>query len=176
MPTSDRQGKFIAKALIEEARPQGQVWDIGPGSGTYADLMMNTNPGLEPEWIAVEVWGPYIAQYGLWGKYDTVLRQDIREVDLSQAQPDSLIIFGDVLEHMPEDDARELILEAKKHFRWILVSIPIVHAPQGEVNGNPYEAHLKHWSFDEMHAAMGYCMAFKGHTIGIYWWDSEEDV
>lgn len=176
MPTSDKQGKFLAFALINAARPTGNVWDIGPGEGTYADLMLGTNTSEEAFWVAVEIWPDYIEQYDLWRKYDAVLNKDARELKMSEVPDDSLIIFGDVLEHMPEDDARRLILKAKQAFRYILVSIPIVHAPQGEVNGNPYEAHVKHWGFDEMHAAMGYCMAFKGHTIGLYWWDSEEDV
>lgn len=174
MPTSDSQGKFIAKVLIKEADPF-LVWDVGPGDGTYSDLVREDTAC---HWTAVEVWEPYVTQYDLHRKYNSVVVQDIRSVDFSFSRIDSnsLIIFGDVLEHMPEDDARKLILKAKQHFRWILVSIPVVHAPQGAVNGNPYEEHVKHWGFDEMHAAMGYCMAFKGHTIGLYWWDAEEDV
>lgn len=175
VPTSDRAGKFIAKALIKEAQPL-HIWDIGAGDGTYFHLMWDSLD--DPYWVAVEVWQPYIEEFKLKSEYDMVLNTDIRDypfVGVSDSQFD-LIIFGDVLEHMPEDDARRLILKAKEHFRYILVSIPIIHAPQGEVNGNPYEVHVKHWSFDEMHQAMGNCMAFKGHTIGLYWWDSREDV
>lgn len=180
MPTSDGQGKFIAKALITQSNPT-IIWDIGPGEGTYRHLVEgDLNWDNWFHWVAMEIWPPYVEEYKLNECYDLVLNEDIRtysfEGKVDPGNNQSLIIFGDVLEHMPEDDARRVILEAKKYFRWILVSIPIVHAPQGEVNGNPYEAHLKHWGFDEMHAAMGYCMAFKGHTIGLYWWDSEEDV
>lgn len=179
MPTSDKQGKFIAKALINEANPYN-VWDIGAGDGTYRDLIpMDTEDDMRRRWTAVEIWQPYIDEYQLASKYDFVLNTDIRGYPFEQRgmkTPFDLIIFGDVLEHMPENDARALILRAKKSFRWILVSIPIVHAPQGAINGNPYEEHVKHWSFDEMHAAMGYCMAFKGHTIGLYWWNKWEDV
>lgn len=184
MPTSDKQGKFLAKALINQANPS-TIWDIGPGEGTYYYLLEDHGPDNEwfsgnfYNWVAVEIWPQYIHDYNLREMYDTVYDEDVRNVGFPEERNyinEDLIIFGDVLEHMPEDDARELILRAKKSFRYILVSIPIVHAPQGEVNGNPYEAHVKHWTFDEMHAAMGYCMAFKGHTIGLYWWDSEEDV
>lgn len=182
MPTSDKQGKFIARALIKEANPRG-IWDVGPGEGTYYHLIEDYGgdffAGNFHHWTAVEVWQPYIDQYNLREMYDCVYNEDVREVGFpywSSPPKDNLIIFGDVLEHMPEDDARYLIIRAKKSFRYILVSIPIVHAPQGAVNGNPYEAHVKHWTFEEMHAAMGHCMAFKGHTIGLFWWDSEEDV
>lgn len=180
MPTSDKQGKFIAKALINEACPS-VIWDVGPGQGTWRDLIEPRDSSYSNihYWVGVEIWSPYVEEYDLDNKYDLVYIEDIREKPFEGEVFDHenpLIIFGDVLEHMPEDDARKLILRAKKHFRYILVSIPIIHAPQGEVNGNPYEAHLKHWTFDEMHEAMGRCMAFKGHTIGLYWWDSEEDV
>jgi hypothetical protein len=175
VPTSDKQGKLISRLLIEHHNPRDIV-DVGPGEGTYWDLMNYST--LDTFWSAVEIWEPYVQEFNLGSKYDVIVIDDIRNVQFKPYTEgsDNLIIFGDVLEHMPEDDARQLILKAKQHFRWILVSIPIVHAPQGEVNGNPYEAHVKHWDFDEMHAAMGHCMAFKGHTIGLYWWDSEEDV
>ena len=174
MPTSDKEGKHISRLLIEDADPS-VVWDIGPGEGTYYDLMKYST--LDAYWVGVEIWEPYVEKYSLDRKYDLVLRKDVREVNFpTQPSEYKLIIFGDVLEHMPEDDARKLIVRAKQHFRWILVSLPIVHAPQGEVNGNPYEAHLKHWTFDEMHEAMGKCMAFKGHTLGLYWWDREEHI
>ena len=181
MSTSDQQGKFIAKALINEACPS-VIWDVGPGEGTYRDLIEGNGPwenGNVHYWVGVEIWPPYVDEYNLDDKYDLIYLEDIRDKPFAGEVFDyenPLIIFGDVLEHMPEDDARQLILRAKEHFRWILVSIPIVHAPQGEVNGNPYEAHLKHWTFDEMHEVMGKCMAFKGHTIGLFWWDSREDI
>jgi hypothetical protein len=184
MPTSDRQGKFVAKALINQANPTN-IWDIGPGEGTYYHLIEDDGPNNEwysgnfHHWTAVEIWQPYVDKYDLRSMYDNLVVADVRDVDFSEVGTflkEDLIIFGDVLEHMPEDDARRVILRAKKSFRWILVSLPIVHAPQGEVNGNPYEAHLKHWTFDEMHEVMGKCMAFKGSTLGVFWWDSEEDV
>jgi hypothetical protein len=180
MPTSDKQGKFIAKALIKEANPTG-IWDIGPGEGAYYQLIEDYGgdyfTGNFHKWTGVEIWQPYVDQFHLEEMYDEIFIEDVKDITFAdEDHSDDLIIFGDVLEHMPEDDARALILRAKRSFRYILVSIPIVHAPQGEVNGNPYEAHVKHWDFDEMHEAMGKCMAFKGHTIGLFWWDSEEDI
>lgn len=174
MPTSDKEGKLISRLLIEDADP-AVIWDVGPGEGTYYDLMKWST--IDAFWVGVEIWEPYIKQYDLRSKYVEVINDDVRNVRFADdAWADKLIIFGDVLEHMPEDDARQLILRAKKHFRWILVSLPIVHAPQGEVNGNPYEAHLKHWTFEEMHEVMGKCMAFKGSTLGVFWWDSQENI
>lgn len=183
MPTSDRQGKFITKAIVDAWDPQ-EVWDIGPGEGAYHTLLEDDhlNPwpnGNRRYWIGVEVWEPYIEKYGLRERYDHIINKNVMDIEFESPNRGYLInmaIFGDVLEHLPEDDARHIILKAKEYFRYIVVSIPIVHAPQGEVDGNPYEAHLKHWTFEEMHNIMGKCMAFQGHTIGLYFWDSEEDV
>jgi hypothetical protein len=175
MPTSDKQGKLISRLLIEHHDPH-EIWDIGAGEGTYADLMKYTALSENSYWVGVEIWEPYIRHFNLESKYHEVMNLDIRNIVSFPGLRPNLIIFGDVLEHMPEDDARQVILRAKQHFRWILVSLPIVHSPQGEVNGNPYEAHLKHWTFDEMHEIMGRCMAFKGSTLGVFWWDAEEDI
>lgn len=181
MPTSDKEGKLISELLIEHHCPE-EIVDVGCGDGTYRDLMKWTNVDSYSYWVAVEVWEPYIEQFRLEDKYDLVINKDVRNITFvpyTMSMADNkrrLIIFGDVLEHMPEDDARQLIVKAKENFRWILVSLPIIHAPQGEVNGNPYEAHIKHWTFDEMHEVMGKCMAFKGSTLGVFWWDREEHI
>src|SRR5688572_6814074 len=85
MPTSDRQGKFISKALINAANPS-TIWDIGPGEGTYYDLLEGNQPSNEwfsgnfYQWVAVEVWPPYIHEYNLRDKYDIVYDEDVRDV------------------------------------------------------------------------------------------------
>lgn len=172
MPYSDQEGKDYSRMKMKQANPFW-IWDIGPGAGTYADLMYpEWSPDLH-HWTAVEVWEPYVHRFGLTSKYNRVIVDDVMNVEFDDNTTDGLVILGDVLEHLLEDEARELIVRCKEKFRWMLVSLPIIHAPQGTVFGNPYEAHLKHWTFDEMHAAMGNCEALKGHTLGVYWWDRE---
>src|SRR5688500_20300928 len=79
VPTSDRQGKCIAKLLIEDASPLG-VWDVGPGEGTYALLCADYIASAETFWFAVEIWKPYISQYDLKLKYDKVIQDDIPQL------------------------------------------------------------------------------------------------
>lgn len=172
MPYSDQEGKDYSRMKIRDANPVW-VWDIGPGAGTYSDLMFDMH-GSYRRWTAVEIWEPYVDRFNLHDKYDEVIIGNVMDIELpDHTTEDGLVILGDVLEHLMEDEARELIVRCKERFRHMLVSLPIIHAPQGTVFGNPYEAHLKHWTFDEMHAAMGHCEALKGHTLGVYWWDKE---
>ena len=99
---------------------------------------------------------------------------DVREA------PDHLfyrdcVIFGDVLEHVERDDAVALLLRAEAARAWnILVSVTMVDSPQGEVDGNPHEAHLHQWDADDMDAVLaglgGKVETFRGGTLGCWWW------
>lgn len=171
MPTSIAEGKDWSLAQYLSHRP-GTVTDIGPGEGTYALLFRPEHHGVW--WTAVEIWEPYVDRYGLAELYD-----ELHVVDARKA-PDhlywrELVIAGDVLEHMPREDAVKLLHRiAQAGARNLLVSLPIIHAPQGEVDGNPHEAHVHHWAYDDMHttlAAMGGSLdAFRGGTLGVWWW------
>lgn len=177
MPFSDAEGKDWSAERILRARPD-EVWDIGPGQGTYSMLLRDQLPGAR--WVGVEIWEPYVETYDLRSKYDVVVVNDVKNALLPYS-PNGLVIFGDVLEHIPDFEdgspwgVARLLGYAKSRFRYILVSLPIVHSPQGEVFGNPYETHHRDWSFDEMHELMDGCEALCGNTLGVYWWDREKD-
>lgn len=151
MPFSSRNGKDFTVEVVEALyRQNGErlaILDLGAGSGTYPRLFAQS--ALERarcEWWGVEVWEPYVDRFGLRALYDTLLVADIRDhagalAPLSQRRFD-LAIVGDVLEHIE-------VAEATALFRWLagfcaqlLLSIPIKHYPQGEVDGNPYERHV----------------------------------
>ena len=156
MPTSDSWGKEEFKQLVlrvSQERPIKRILDVGAGCGTYSDLL---NPALPIEQFdAVEAWAPYIGQYNLHHKYDIVVPTDVRLLSPVNLNNYDLIIFGDVLEHMPKMDALKLIYSL--HFPTaIAICIPVLHLEQGEVNGNPYEVHKmeNHWTFDEMDATL----------------------
>lgn len=109
-----------------------RILDVGPGVGTYADLL--TGEGYRID--AVEIFPPYIEKYGLLEKYDNVFIGDIRKFDIKDYD---FIILGDVLEHIPKEDAIKLyekIISTKE----CLVAVPF-EMEQGEHEGNIYETH-----------------------------------
>ena len=177
MPTSDAEGKDWSLDWFRYHLPN-TVCDVGPGEGTYAKLFRPVHEGVW--WTGIEIHKPYIRKYGLkntakrTGMYDEVHNLDAREA------PDHLyyrdaVLLGDVLEHMPREDAVALLERIVAAGAWnILVSVPIVDSPQGEVDGNPHEAHLHQWDADDMDAVMaslgGKVETFRGGTLGCWWW------
>ena len=176
MPTSDAEGKDWSLEKFRYHLPN-TVCDVGPGEGTYAKLFRPVHEGVW--WTGIEVHRPYIKKYRLNSTktrrmYDELHVEDVRESESHLFHRD-LVIFGDVLEHVERDDAVALLQRAEAAGAWnILVSVPIVDSPQGEVDGNPHEAHLHQWDADDMDAVMaslgGKVETFRGGTLGCWWW------
>jgi hypothetical protein len=165
MPTSNPEGKHWAYERI--ARTVAPIIvDVGPGEGTYSDLAHETRP--DALWIGVEIFEPYVEKYGLRGKYDEIAIADAREYAFPQRP--FVLLAGDVIEHMPYDDAVELLNRAKSAADEIMVSVPIVEFCQGEMGGNAHEAHLYHWGFEEMAAQLPGCETWRGEVVGRFWW------
>lgn len=159
MPYSLKGGKAQTAAWFHEnAAAIQRVLDIGPGSGTYARLIKQQHGlALDAHWCGVEIWKPYIEKYQLTDLYDTIINQDVRDLDWSQMGHFDVTIAGDVLEHMTKAEAETLVRCVLRHSRTLIVSIPICHMPQDDhAYENPYEAHVKDdWSHDEVMATWG---------------------
>jgi hypothetical protein len=174
MPFSDTQGKDVALDWYRQIEP-ATVVDIGAGCGTYAQLMRppgQTWPHDSAFWIAYEAWEPYVAEYGLEALYDEVRVGDVRECAHYAAFSADLLIAGDVLEHMPRADARQLIADFKLAAANLIVSIPVLHLDQGDVFGNPYERHIDHWTADAMRDELGpgVVAEWVGNVLAYFWW------
>ncbi len=99
MPVSFNFFKNEVGEWIESNIPtHKRVLDVGPGVGTYSDLIRHKGYQID----AVEIFRPYIEKYGLIDKYDNVYCDDILRFDISDYD---FIILGDVLEHIPADKA-----------------------------------------------------------------------
>lgn len=139
------EGKPYAIQRIIEMNP-ASVLDVGAGMGTYAKILYPFIPNLIID--AIEVWQPYIEKYQLKDKYRNVYAIDARKHNDYNYD---LVIFGDVLEHMPKDDAIQLWEKVSQQAQFALISIPIVHMPQHIIDGNPYEVHEEEdWSVESV--------------------------
>ena len=166
MPLSSAEGKTWTKERILALAGDGplSVLDIGPGVGTYAKLLAGPEVG---RLTGVEIWEPYVHTYRLHDYYDEIIVGDAREVDLPAAD---VVILGDVAEHMDADDALRLWQRAAAAAqKAVYLSIPIVHYPQGEIEGNPHEHHVvEDWGHDSV------LETFPG--IGDWWLGTEVGV
>ncbi|GAA0236171.1 hypothetical protein LNAOJCKE_0961 [Methylorubrum aminovorans] len=144
MPGSSTYGKFplvASIAALSKERPVRQILDVGPGVGTYHDLIKPFIPGAE--FTALEIWGPYVTEYKLKDKYQRVVVGDARYVDFGLLPKLDLAIFGDILEHMTFAEGTALLNRLLDHCDVIVTSVPTHHAPQAEHYGNPWETHVE---------------------------------
>ena len=174
MPGSADEGKDWLLAHYLDIAPTTVV-DIGPGLGTYSTRF---RPRHRAHWTGIEIYAPYVEWCDLRSKYDDLIIGDAREVDLPTAD---VYIAGDVLEHMPREDAVTLIGRMKAAAKHLLVSVPIVVYEQCEWGGNIHETHHYHWGHFEMMESLGgwpgaigpdsQFRAWKGEILGAYRWD-----
>lgn len=172
MASSSKEGKAAIYEWLTEIGPAVKtVLDLGVGEGTYHRLFSRKSAVLRhATWVGIEAWEPYIQKYELIDRYDVIVNKDIREVDFSTLGPIDLVFAGDVLEHISKDDAITVISNLLKIAKHIVISIPIVHYPQGEEDGNPFEVHVKDdWSHDEiLETFPSVKRMWTGKVIGVY--------
>lgn len=168
MPTSAREGReFFTSRLDDFGHGLRSVVDFGPGEGTYSILGRHLTPNAT--WTAVEIFEPYVERYDLDQKYNQIVIGDMRELNIMHYD---LGIFGDVLEHLPEHDAKQMLAMEASRANHLFVSVPIVPAPQGPSHGNDAETHLHDWTFDEMSDVLrnyGRVEAWAGDIVGRWW-------
>lgn len=171
MPTSSPSGKkqirqWIAKHDIK------RVLDVGCGQGTYPMLLKQQYPLLATaEWWGIEAWTSYIKEFDLELLYDQIINQDARTLDWATLPQFDLVIFGDVLEHMTKEQSQDLVNQALSISKYVVISIPIVHSPQGAYGGNPFETHVKdNWTHQEVLESFPNIVDSSGaKKIGVYW-------
>lgn len=124
----------IKQWFIDNVPLTTRILDVGPGQGTYSDLLRDLGYRID----AVEIWAPYISQFNLRAKYDNVYVADILNFDI---RPYDFIILGDVLEHIPTDKAQGLLTNFDLMGKRFLVAVPYMMSQNGADHGNEYETH-----------------------------------
>jgi hypothetical protein len=167
VPMSSAEGKGWTKERITALAADGplEVLDVGPGVGTYAKLLAGP---MISKITGVEIFAPYVDTYRLRDYYDEIIIGDIREVEIP---PVDVVIIGDVAEHMTEAEAVDMWERAGAAARKaVYLSIPIVHYPQGEIEGNEHEHHVvDDWDHHKvMEAFAGIDHYWSGTEVGVY--------
>ena len=164
---SSTEGKDWIRRRVDSLarRAPVSVLDIGPGVGTYAKLLAGVPTSLV---TGIEIYEPYVSTYRLHDYYDEIIIGDARSVPFPTAD---VVILGDVAEHMDEEDALKLWAKAgAAATQAVYLSIPVVHYPQGEIEGNHHEVHVvDDWDHDRVLAAFeGIGQWWKGSEVGAY--------
>jgi len=109
------------------------ILDVGPGSGTYSNLLYDTYKNID----AVEIFAPYIEKYSLTEKYRRVINENIVNYEFDYYD---IIILGDVLEHLSIEDATNVLNKIISRCAQLFVLVPYLYA-QGVHEDNVYEVH-----------------------------------
>jgi hypothetical protein len=148
MPKSSELGKVFSKKMIDSIKPS-TILDVGIGAGTYRDLCAS-NTAI---WDGVEIFQPYIERFNLNQKYSTIFNEDVRT--FTPTKNYDLVIFGDILEHITENEALEVLAKTYDYTKYVLISLPLdgdtgAPAGTGDVDwGNVHELHVAKWKYDD---------------------------
>ena len=147
MPTSYPQNIPSIIEACEALQPK-KVLDIGPGYGKYGVIV---NEYTRAKVDALEIFEPYIKDFGLKGKYNKVILGNGLDFDVTGYD---LVLLIDVIEHWEKDAAKAFLRRAVAAGARVLISTPRAHIPQDAVNGNEWERHVSLWNspdLDEFH-------------------------
>lgn len=175
------EGKLFIKEFLSD-KYITRILDVGPGSGNYFDLLTGAGeyanyPGRNlgrddaVEWVAVEIFEPYLNSFKLYNKYNQIYISDIYDVSWEELGKFSVIILGDVIEHMQESRGREVIKRAADHADWVIMSLPIIEYPQGISYGNVHETHIEQYSPHKVKSLLAdydIVASQEGDVIGVY--------
>jgi hypothetical protein len=160
-------GRDLMVEHILALKPDGVI-DVGAGEGKWGRLLRD-----RVRIDALEIWPPYVERFPLGELYAGVHVADAREFGAWDEY--EAAILGDVLEHMPKDDARALVDRMLAAGLTLFLSIPVTDCPQrGEPFGNPYEEHVAQWTHEEL-IDDGWRELHRGPvpsglaTVGTYW-------
>ena len=93
MPYSYSEYKqYIRAHFLKNIKKDTKILDVGPGDGAYSIYLRDIGYKID----CIEIWEPYVQKFDLVNKYDNVIIDDIRDIDISSYD---YIIMGDVLEN-----------------------------------------------------------------------------
>ena len=161
MPYSDPSNIDWIKEKVSLINPKS-ILDIGAGAGKYGKIVKNIFP--ECTISAIEVWKPYIDEFDLENIYDYLYVNDAREYKFETSY--DIIFLGDILEHMTEKEAIDLWNNCLNYSKYVILSIPTIHYPQGHEHDNPYEEHIvDDWSHEKVINAFECIKEFKNFDV-----------
>jgi phospholipid N-methyltransferase len=117
--------------------------DVGAGAGKYGRLIRSMFP--HSCLTAVEVEPDYVARFDLHSVYNRVFQIDVRSlIEGDQDAVYDVVIFGDVIEHLPKSAGVDLIHFFSYRCKKMIVVYPSKYIQYGS-EGKASESHRSVW-------------------------------
>jgi len=149
MPLSSFSILNIISLELNHKRPE-TILDCGAGLGLYGALArtyVDMGYGAKTKIVGVEPFYEY--KNPNWGHYDFIYVNTLQGfLSLENDDRYDMILFLDVIEHMPKLEGAELLIKLIARLNpggWLLVSTPGEWVPQQDVHGNELERHVSYW-------------------------------
>ena len=152
MPVSDYHAVSDIMGEIQRLSPRS-VLDLGVGFGKYGVLcreILDARFGRcqQEQWqadiVGYEAWIGY--RNPVWRAYSTVYHVAFHENHPDAVSYYDLVLMIDSLEHLEPSYGRKFLRSLVDNNKHVIVSVPNGKMEQGEVFGNPHEAHR--WTFN----------------------------
>lgn len=177
MPTSSYEHVRTVAAFLMLIRPSS-ILDVGLGNGKMGfiardllDVMYGQRYKKEDWKIridGIEVFPEYVQEHQK-AIYDDIYIGDAFDV-IDKVGIYDVIIIGDVLEHFEKGKAWQFLDKCAAHSgNYLIINIPLGEKwTQGEIYGNPHEAHLSFWSYEEFEPFVFEKKLFPFTDLGYY--------
>ena len=173
MPTSKAEAIPQLAALCMSSSPD-TILEIGIGFGKYGTLFREWCDARfgrvrQKDWKTiihgVEIFEDY--RNPVWGAYDRVIIGNVMDLNFP---PYDFVFAGDIIEHLQKEQGFMLMELIKKMAnRCCVIAVPLGSQPQGEMFGNPAEAHISTWNELDFEGWGGRVVEIGGAKKGIYW-------
>lgn len=158
MPTSDHHNINAILTILNNLNPK-RVLDVGCGFGKYG-MLLREYLDIWYERLRKEEWITTIVGVEAYEAYRNPIHDyAYSKVYLGEAQSIvptlgefDVVLIADVIEHLEQQQARELVRECFKHSPVVVISTPAEFYPQTELCGNSYEVHRNLWTRDDFPA------------------------
>lgn len=124
----------VREWIYENFKENSSILDVGAGQGTYKNLLGDKYKNID----AVEIYFPNIIDYKLLELYRCVYNRNVIGLEYPNY---NLIIFGDVIEHMTVEDAKNVLEYASGKCDDMIVAVPYTYKQHG--NENKWEEHIQ---------------------------------
>lgn len=165
MPKSCQENKKPVMDLLKTLGSKN-ILELGVGYGDFGPKIRLEIPGSRL--FGIEIFKPYFIKIPKVC-YERLYNEDIRPFYYEKLKDivDTVMMI-DVLEHLTEDDGKQLLNKLESLFEKIVISVPVIDFEQPAFMGNDWEEHKSQWKPDDM-ISMGYKEFFKGEIIGVYY-------